>query len=737
MSWVEIFANYLFVLRYIAVTLMIFMLLFAVDDLFVDLYYWSRRIWRALFVYRKRPIFDEKNLLKIKEKPLAIMVPAWQEVGVVAKMAAFTAAELDYENYQIFVGTYPNDQATQDDVDAVCERFPNIHKVVCARPGPTSKADCLNNVIASILRFEEKTKVKFAGFIMHDAEDVVSAMELRLFNHLLESKDLIQLPVYPFSRGPFHFTAGHYLDEFSEMHGKDMIVREAFVGQVPSAGVGTCFSRRAIIKLTEEGDGLPFDVQSLTEDYDIGFRMKTWGMEEIFVQFSVTDKKYASYAEKSKSRNVRAGNVVCVREYFPETLSTSVRQKSRWIVGIVFQGIQVHKWSSDWRLNYFLWRDRKGVIAHFLSFLATLIVLQVLIVFLIEQLSSDGYRFMSIFKEDGWSILLIQINFFFFVNRVIQRMIFVRRYYGIIQAVVSPLRLVWGNLINFLANLRAIRQVIEQGGNPKRVAWDKTDHEYPTISKRTRSHSLGSILVIRGNATEQQITLALEKRLADEKLGQTLLRLKIIDMDTLGEALAEQAETIYERIDPFNIPSEIIDLLPKQIALKYRLLPLRQENEILILTGENRLSPVALASLGRQLGKKIEYRLCQLGACTVGIRFHYLGDVESNQITNIQQKISEGTISADIQQALLDEYYGSQVLFGDALQQAGLIEPAIFNQIIMEFDYSSNQRLGDYLVEHELISAQVLTQVIELQKSRQQSIDALISRYENIQEINK
>jgi adsorption protein B len=716
---------------------MVLILIFAIDDIFIDLYYWSRKAWRALFVYRKRAVFDEKNLLKIKEKPLAIMVPAWQEVGVVAKMAEFTAAELDYENYQIFVGTYPNDQATQDDVDAVCERFPNVHKVVCARPGPTSKADCLNNVIASILRFEEKTKVKFSGFIMHDAEDVVSAMELRLFNHLLENKDLIQLPVYPFSRGPFHFTAGHYLDEFSEMHGKDMIVRESFVGQVPSAGVGTCFSRRAIIKLTEEGDGLPFDVQSLTEDYDIGFRMKTWGMEEIFVQFSVTDKKYASFAEKSRSRSDSAGNVVCVREYFPETLSTSVRQKSRWIVGIVFQGIQVHKWSSDWKLNYFLWRDRKGVIAHFLSFIATLIVIQVLIIWLIEQIWPDGYRFMSIFKEDGWTTLLVQINFYFFVNRVVQRMIFVRRYYGIIQALVSPLRLVWGNLINFLANWRAISQVIEQGGNPKRVAWDKTEHEYPTVSDRTQSHSLGSILVTRGNATEQQITFALEKRLADERLGQSLLRLKIIDMDTLGEALAEQAESSYERIDPFSIPIETINFVSKQIALKYRLLPLRKEDGKLILTGENRLSPVALASIGRQLEQKIEYRLCQLGACTVGIRFHYLGDVESNQINNINQKIAEGSISVEIRQALLDEYYGSQVLFGDALQQAGLIEPAVFNQIVMGFDYSSNQRLGDYLVEHELISEQVLKEVIDLQKSRQQSINSLISRYESQQEKNQ
>ncbi len=52
--------------------------------------------------------------------------------------------------------------------------------------------------------------------------------------------------------------------------------------------------------------------------------------------------------------------MICVREYFPDTFSTAVRQKSRWIIGIVFQGFKTHKWTSSLTLNYFLWRDRKG-----------------------------------------------------------------------------------------------------------------------------------------------------------------------------------------------------------------------------------------------------------------------------------------------------------------------------------------------------------------------------------------
>ena len=111
------------------------------------------------------------------------------------------------------------------------------------------------SMLDAIFQFEQRSGIEFAGFILHDSEDVLSRLELRLFNFLVDRKDLIQLPVYPLERPLREFTGGHYLDEFAELHAKDIVVREALVGQVPSAGVGTCFSRRAITALLEMGDG--------------------------------------------------------------------------------------------------------------------------------------------------------------------------------------------------------------------------------------------------------------------------------------------------------------------------------------------------------------------------------------------------------------------------------------------------------------------------------------------------
>lgn len=160
------------------------MLISGLDDLFIDIVYWIRRPFRYFTIYRQQGYMSYKELYKPEEKPLAIMIPAWQETGVIGNMAQLAASTLDYENYHIFVGTYPNDPDTQRDVDEVCARFPNVHKVVCARPGPTSKADCLNNVLDAIFQFEKSANFEFSGFILHDAEDVLSPLELRLFNEI-------------------------------------------------------------------------------------------------------------------------------------------------------------------------------------------------------------------------------------------------------------------------------------------------------------------------------------------------------------------------------------------------------------------------------------------------------------------------------------------------------------------------------------------------------------------------
>lgn len=724
MTWFDVFVFYLYGLKWLAIAVMVILFIFGLDDLFIDTYYWIRHLYRKLTVYRKYDYSDPDKLLAEPEKPLAIMIPAWQEVGVVDKMVAKAAASLDYENYQIFVGTYPNDPETQAEVDHVVEHYPNVHKVICAEPGPTSKADCLNNIIASIIEFEKKSKIEFSGYILHDAEDVISSMELRLFNYLVARKDMIQLPVYPFPQHWYEFTAAHYLDEFAELHGKDIVVRESLAGQVPSAGVGTCFSRRAILRLLKEGDGLPFDVRSLTEDYDIGFRLKSWGMDEIFVRYPVKLEQ-AQLREKHAGVDERDGNVVCVREYFPTTFSTSVRQKTRWIIGIIFQGSRKLKWTRSWPINYFLWRDRRGAIANIVSFFAMAVFIQLLVIWIIEQFVPSSYRVLSIFEDQSVVIFLLYANLFFLANRLFQRFYFAKQYYGWFQGFMSLVRIFWGTIINFTASLRAIKQVL-QHGDPRKVAWDKTSHVFPIVAP-PRKQPIGAILIRNGKLTEAELERALLERPKGIRLGVYLVTAGFVSLDDLSEAIAVQEYSSFQACDPFELDPELIKKLPADIAFKYSIIPLVEEGKTLIVGRESALSPVAEAAISRKLKRPVRGCVTTQGAVTLGLRYWYMNDEEADPREFLAQAREKSNLSDASVQLLRDAYFIRQIPFGSALIQSGVLDPAVMGQVMMAYARKSESRLGDFLVSEGIISDEERDEALAYQKRHQIEMKELLA----------
>ncbi|MND76700.1 bacteriophage N4 adsorption protein B [compost metagenome] len=596
-------------------------------------------------------------------------------------------------------------------MDAVCQHYPNVHKVVCARPGPTSKADCLNNVIDAILRFEANAKIEFAGFILHDAEDVISPMELRLFNYLLPAKDLIQIPVYPFAPEWRGFTAGHYVDEFAENHGKDVIVREALTGQVPSAGVGTCFSRRAISALLEDGDGIAFDVQSLTEDYDIGFRLKQKGMKCIFARYSISDPQLALERDWSFGMSKEFAQVICVREHFPRDWQHAIRQKSRWIVGIVFQGTTNLGWSNKGLLNYFLWRDRRGLIAYLLSFLVNLLFLVLLAMWLITVISPGAWRFPSILSDSVLLSTLLWLNGFLLINRLFQRGWFVTRYYGIIEGLLSAPRMMWSNFVNFFANVRALRQVMEMGDS-RRVAWDKTTHEFPALATPERV-PLGQRLITKGLITEAQLQAAITSPVHGH-LGRKLLMQGAIDSEQLVKALAEQLDMEWAPLNPFSLDPGLIEQVPRRMALHYAVLPVAEEGQTLVLACEGQVSQVSLGAISRHLKRPVRCRLAPQGRVTLGLRYWYPSARQNEETRHMLAVLKAHQDDA----GLIERISHHQVLLGSLLQARGLVPTSLFNQALIDFD-ADRMSLGEHLIERGMITEQVLQEALQEQAEEQ------------------
>ena len=734
MYFVDILSSYLFVLKFLAIVIAIVISISSIDDLIIDLAYWIRRFIRAVTVYRRHPKMQYSQLLSIEEKPLAIMVPAWQETGVIGKMAELAAVTLDYENYHIFVGTYPNDPETQLDVDKVCAVFPNVHKVVCARPGPTSKADCLNNVLDAILQFELLAKLEFSGFILHDSEDVVSPLELRLYNYLLPKNDLIQIPVYPFEREWYNFTCMHYLDEFAELHGKDVVVREALAGQVPSAGVGTCFSRRAVLALLEDGDGIAFDAQSLTEDYDIGFRLKAKGLKEIFVRFPVILDDSEDVRKKLLiGQSIRESNVICVREYFPDTLATAIRQKSRWITGIVFQGYKTHRWTKNPILNYFLWRDRKGAVTNFISFIATVILLQLILLWLYQNLWPGAYHFLSIFESSEWLVGFLWLNFFLMMNRIIQRIFFVSTYYGLAQGLLSIPRLLWGNYINFMANLKAVKQVLAHG-DVRRIAWDKTTHDFPIIGIENKERKkIGQILIDQGVIIHEQLKSVLGHKQTGMRLGSALVHSGILSSAELADALAIQAGVNAESIDTYAISGDLIRSIPASIAQHYAILPIRKEEGALVVASETAIDPISLAAISRKVHSKIRYVIAPKGQVTVGLRKWYVKTTSDEPRKVLDDAVSAGKVNPDHAREIWDFYVARQIMLAEILVSLGHINEAALRALLLQHSVT-NLYLGDFLVDKNVITRQTLDKALELQRHLQPDMNELIHSWRPHQE---
>jgi len=453
-------------------------LLSNIDDGFVDLYFIIHQFRRKLFVYRKFRPFQGEDLLAGAEQYFAVMIPAWQEAAVIQAMIKNTLSSYQYHAYHLFIGCYPNDPACIARIEPLLLHHPRLHMTLMPVPGPTSKADCLNHIYQDIVDFEQGSAVEFAGIVLHDAEDIVHPLELKLYNHLMPKKDMIQIPVIPLERPWYDLTGGHYQDEFAENHIQELVVRESLTGHVPSAGVGTALSRRAMAAITDDHRD-PFECGNLTEDYDLALRLKRHNLKLIFVRFCASP-----------------GDIIATREFFPNSISAVMRQKSRWLMGIAFQGWHNQGWQGSLALKYALFRDRKGIVTAQLSVAAYFILFNILVVGLLEWAFPGGYRYPPLVHHGEILEYLLWGNLLFLINRSLHRFYFSRQIYGTLAGLMSLPRQLWGNILNFLATIRAIRLYSHHLLTGAALVWDKTDHMFPERAQLAPYHKkLGEILM--------------------------------------------------------------------------------------------------------------------------------------------------------------------------------------------------------------------------------------------------
>lgn len=428
---------------------------FGLDDLFIDLV----AIWRRL---RPRELHAD-DVIKIRalpQKRIAILIANWQEEDVLERMVRGNIAALQYQNYVFYLGVYPNDAATWASARRLEQQFPAVSVIVNSRKGPSSKGQLLNEMVRQILEAERAGVTKYDLFLLQDSEDLMHPLSLAIINHEADRCEFIQLPVFSLPVKPLQLVAGVYMDEFAEAHAKEMLVRASLGAPIPSAGVGTAISGRVVRALMNVEQGSILNENCLTEDYQLGLQSARLGFASSFACY---------FCRLGNGRR----DYIATREFFPDSFQASVRQKTRWTVGIAFQSADRFRWRGTWLEKYYLWRDRRGPWNGIMILVALILTLGI---------GAHALYFQGDFPEftaNPYFFGLAGLNFFQMTLRLISRMRCTAVVYGAYAALHTPLRWPVGNLVNTLAAYRAFRLYRGSVRRGKRLVWVKTQHRLP------------------------------------------------------------------------------------------------------------------------------------------------------------------------------------------------------------------------------------------------------------------
>lgn len=205
--------------------------IFLVDDLLIDIISLVKKLGPQALA--PSILFDPNE-----QRKLAIMVANWEEDDVLDAMINGNMERITQDEVHFFLGVYPNDTATYNIVKKLDRKYERVDMVINHLNGPTYKGQMLNEIIYSIFDKERELGYEFDGFIMHDSEDMLDPRLPYLYSLGLRQADFVQTPVLSMPLGIMEFTGGTYMDEFAEIHTKDLLVRQHLGAAVPSAGVG-------------------------------------------------------------------------------------------------------------------------------------------------------------------------------------------------------------------------------------------------------------------------------------------------------------------------------------------------------------------------------------------------------------------------------------------------------------------------------------------------------------------
>ncbi len=171
---------------------------------------------------------------------------------------------------------------------------------------------------------------------------------------------------------------------------------------------------------------------------------------------------------------------------------------------------------------------------------------------------------------------------------------------------------------------------------------------------------LGQILVQSGIITVKTLERALARQEGSGKrLGAILEEMGVITPEELVEALAQQSGMeMVKRIAAQNVPGELLELVPGEIAINKLVFPLNRQEGVLAIAVSDPIDEETLGLLERHSCNKIVQVLAAREEILGAVKQHYLRNEAADNVSLKILLIDDSAgMSCDVEGALKNEGY--------------------------------------------------------------------------------
>jgi len=159
--------------------------------------------------------------------------------------------------------------------------------------------------------------------------------------------------------------------------------------------------------------------------------------------------------------------------------------------------------------------------------------------------------------------------------------------------------------------------------------------------EQLRGRTLGRILIKMGVLSREKVheCLKIQSQRSGVQIGQIFLELGLVDDSQLQMALAAQRGMGYVSLDGLDIPSDVVEKVPAQMAKTYHIVPIeynKQQNELIVAL-DNPENFRATDDLSTLMGFKVTAKITDSDALEKTLSKYY----ETQQDENINELIDE------------------------------------------------------------------------------------------------